>query len=144
MNWEPYTLDELRQLDGEPFWFYDCQEETGRWKVLKIFEFPGHWEISLDGWWGDMSAWDKTNYGKTWLAYPAPPEEAFEQHQRATMARLRPCRECTYFSDNLLEHGTKPEDKVHWCDRYEIVLDGGCTCGTFKRYRDEKEGCQNV
>ena len=72
MNWEPYTLDELRQLDGEPFWFYDCQEETGRWKVLKIFEFPGHWEISLDGWWGDMSAWDKTNYGKTWLAYPAP------------------------------------------------------------------------
>lgn len=107
--------------------------------MLKIFEFPGHWEISLDGWWGDMSAWDKTNYGKTWLAYPAPPEEAFEQHQRATMARLRPCRECTYFSDNLLEHGTKPEDKVHWCDRYEIVLDGSCTCGTFRRYRKEDE-----
>ena len=84
------------------------------------------------------------DYGKTWLAYPAPPEEAFEQHQRATMARLRPCRECTYFSDNLLEHGTKPEDKVHWCDRYEIVLDGSCTCSTFRRYRDEKEGCQNV
>lgn len=135
MGWEPYTLDELRQLDGEPIWAYNYQEETGEWGILRIVHLSKNWFIVVSG--AQRGFGDKDTYGETWLAYPAPPEQTLEQHQRATVARLRPCRECVYFSDNLSQHETKPDNKVHWCDRYEIVLDGGCTCGTFRRYRKE-------
>lgn len=136
MGWEPYTLDELRQLDGEQVWLHDFYKEKGEWKDIQIVEFTEDWKIFID----EYSLLEKRRYEESWLAFPAPKGFTWSdltKYQRAAIAHVRPCRDCVYFSDNLSQHGTKPENKVHWCDRYEIVLDGGCTCGTFRRYRKE-------
>ena len=64
---EPLTLDELRQMNGEPVWVQSPGvPEYGRWAIVEgvgencLFlhdDFTGH------------------DYGKTWLAYRQKPEE---------------------------------------------------------------------
>ena len=69
---EPLTLDELRQMDGEPVWIklFDKDEEF--------------WVLRYD--WVDtrnpepmillhMRWYSHADYGKTWLAYRQKPEE---------------------------------------------------------------------
>ena len=66
---DPLTLDELRQMDGEPVY---CVEITGR----------EEWLFRRDGGFADMygqftsddfMVWD--NYGKLWWCYRQKPEE---------------------------------------------------------------------
>lgn len=56
----PLTLEELRQMDGEPVWV--------------VTQNGGKWVIASGAYWWD-SARNK-EYGKTWLAYRRKPEEA--------------------------------------------------------------------
>lgn len=71
---EPLTLDELRQMDGQPVWL-----ETGEVSIGE--QICGSWEIFIrreyefycftrrkKGFWAE-------NYGKTWLAYRNKPKE---------------------------------------------------------------------
>lgn len=58
---EPLTLEQLREMDGEPVWG----------KSL-ITEKPGGWFIACAG--AEQGFGDKDTYGKTWLAYRHPPE----------------------------------------------------------------------
>ena len=56
---EPLTLDELRQMDGEPVWLVN--QNGGRWVIMS-----------------GVYLWDSrknADYGKTWLAYRQQPVE---------------------------------------------------------------------
>ena len=66
---EPLTLDELREMNGEPVWVVPigkCKWATRQWCVLAADEalIPG-----VDHWW-----WSFEGYGETWMAYRRPPE----------------------------------------------------------------------
>ena len=66
---EPLTLDELRQMDGEPVW---CIEITGReeWLFRRDGGFADMYgEFTSD----DFMVFD--NYGKLWWCYLQKPEE---------------------------------------------------------------------
>lgn len=66
---EPLTLDELRQMDGEPVY---CVEITGReeWLFRRDGGFADMYgEFTSD----DFMSWD--NYGKLWWCYRQKPEE---------------------------------------------------------------------
>ena len=65
----PLTLDELRQMDGEPVY---CVEITGReeWLFRRDGGFADiYGEFTSD----DFMSWD--NYGKLWWCYRQKPEE---------------------------------------------------------------------
>lgn len=76
-NPTPLTLDELRQMDGEPVWL-----ETGEVSIGE--QICGSWEIFI----GRESAiyyftrrkrgFFAEHYGKTWLAYRSKPKEAMK------------------------------------------------------------------
>ena len=56
---EPLTLDELREMDGEPVWLVN--QNGGRWVIMS-----------------GVYLWNSrknADYGKTWLAYRQKPEE---------------------------------------------------------------------
>ena len=61
---EPLTLDELRQMEGEPVWF--VRGECGCWRILDIIYKSGHEEFVL---FDDGSSDPLADYGKDWLAY---------------------------------------------------------------------------
>ena len=68
-NNEPLTMDELRQMDGEPVY---CVEITGReeWLFRRDGGFADMYgEFTSD----DFMVWD--NYGKLWWCYRQKPEE---------------------------------------------------------------------
>ena len=69
---EPLTLDDLRQMDGEPVY---CVEITGReeWLFRRDGGFADMYgEFTSD----DFMVWD--NYGKLWWCYRQKPEEGTE------------------------------------------------------------------
>lgn len=75
---EPLTLNELRQMDGEPAFFVNKYEGEQRWGIIHIYHdgsdkcgVPG-----VDVFFSDfqrMDCWDYGNDG--WLAYRRRPEE---------------------------------------------------------------------
>ena len=65
-NPKPLTLDELREVDGEPVWFEDDEEETNNgWCI---------WSASHTRYWIDENK-EIGNYGETWLVYRNKPGE---------------------------------------------------------------------
>ena len=58
---EPLTLDELREMGGQPYWHVGLREESP----------PPHWNI-LDPFYAKHI--EDYRYGKTWLAYRRSPE----------------------------------------------------------------------
>lgn len=67
---EPLTLDELREMDGEPVWIANPDAlEYGRWGIVDgVYQAEDDQVLMLRG---DYSC---HYYGKTWLAYRRPPE----------------------------------------------------------------------
>ena len=67
---EPLTLDELREMDGEPVWIANSDAlEYGRWGIVDgVYQAEDDQVLMLRG---DYSC---HYYGKTWLAYRRPPE----------------------------------------------------------------------
>lgn len=68
------TLDELREMDGEPVWikFFSRTSKTGKWEGLAIVDTRFESQDFL----GDHHL-KFIFYGKSWLAYrtkPEPPE----------------------------------------------------------------------
>lgn len=58
---EPLTLDELREMGGQPYWHVGLREESP----------PPHWNI-LDPFYAKHI--EDYRYGENWLAYRRPPE----------------------------------------------------------------------
>ena len=74
---EPLTLDELREMDGEPVWCKwllpeDKAIEQGKWFIVISGDKAGL-EIKRPAEYGYHFC-KIDDYGKTWLAYRRPPE----------------------------------------------------------------------
>ena len=66
---EPLTLEELREMDGEPVWVVPRgmhEKDEPMWCVL---ESPMALIPGVDYW-----SWDFDGYAETWIAYRRPPE----------------------------------------------------------------------
>lgn len=72
-NPKPLTLDELREMDGEPIWCVSIIAKKSEWAILRIVETPKTWLIAVAG--AAAGYGDKDAYGKTWLAYRNRPKE---------------------------------------------------------------------
>lgn len=70
-NPKPLTLDELRQMDGEPVWMQpNSPPKCGKWAIVAGVDTEyGEKTLYLEG---DFTCRD---YGKTWLAYRHKPKE---------------------------------------------------------------------
>ena len=67
---EPLTLEQLREMDGEPVWVQNLEEpEKSQWRLL-------HWDrgkyLVLQG--ISVRGYLLEEYGESWLAYRRPPE----------------------------------------------------------------------
>lgn len=64
---DPLTLEELREMDGEPVWICDPDGSDGMWALVDL-----EYELCRTAK-GGIAIFD--TYGKTWLAYRRKPEE---------------------------------------------------------------------
>lgn len=71
---EPLTLEELREMDGEPVYVVpkDKPAHCGGWCGVTVWKCDRYSYVSLlrDA----DSGWGFEKYGKTWIAYRRPPE----------------------------------------------------------------------
>lgn len=72
----PLTLEELRQMEGEPVYIIYNADGDGMWRIFHQIDDnfgadsgPGEYAKFEDG--SSLEAW---KYGKTWLAYRRKPE----------------------------------------------------------------------
>ena len=76
---EPLTLDELREMDGEPVWTVTTGiSSSGRWELCTcetVRACPLHKVLRCVTAYGEVTDYDLDTYGKTWLAYRQKPEE---------------------------------------------------------------------
>ena len=63
---DPLTLEELREMDGEPVWICDPDGSDGMWALVDL-----EYELCRTAK-GGIAIFD--TYGKTWLAYRRKPE----------------------------------------------------------------------
>lgn len=77
---EPLTLEQLREMDGEPVWVKQLKGlsvcDTG-WAVVEFRLAPDVKHDKIRVWWPgseDEDTPSEDDYGKTWLAYRRPPE----------------------------------------------------------------------
>ena len=64
---DPLTLEELREMDGEPVWVCEPNGTNGVWGLVDL-EYQ---MVRLHG--GGLAIWE--NNDKSWLAYRRKPEE---------------------------------------------------------------------
>ena len=70
---DPLTLEELREMDGEPVWIESpCIPNGGRYIILSDLG------ITFEKW-TSQKMFHCENYGNTWLAYRRKPEEVQQQ-----------------------------------------------------------------
>ena len=81
---EPLTLEELREMNGEPVWVKRlkglsvCDTD---WAVVEFRLEPDVKYDKIRVWWPGSEVEDtpsEDDYGKTWLAYRRPPDEAVD------------------------------------------------------------------
>lgn len=70
---EPLTMDELRNMDGEPAWFVSMRDGFASWGIVRVVEMSKAWFIAVAG--AERAFGDIDGYGKTWIAYRQKPEE---------------------------------------------------------------------
>ena len=70
---EPLTLEELREMDGDPVWGKSLiTGKPGEWFILRVVEMSKTWFIACAG--AEQGFGDKDTYGETWVAYRRTPE----------------------------------------------------------------------
>lgn len=72
-NPEPLTLEELRQMDGEPVWAEF--DKKPNWKGYRLVKWDD--QINAVRLWDNLGAWYDTRngYGGTWRTYRGKPKE---------------------------------------------------------------------
>ena len=72
----PLTLDELREMSGEPVWIVGADDDAIEGNGYAIVEFARS-DLPQVWWFGNEVEMMPLieNYGKTWLAYRRKPEE---------------------------------------------------------------------
>jgi len=69
----PLTLEELREMDGEPVFCRSLLTGKEGWAICRIAECGGKWYLAFSG--GEQAYGDKDTIGENWLAYRRKPEE---------------------------------------------------------------------
>lgn len=71
---EALTLEELREMDGEPVYVVPANEysELGKWCVISIGDSDDYSCALVPG--VEYWSWKFEGYGEQWLAYRRPPE----------------------------------------------------------------------
>jgi hypothetical protein len=70
---EPLTLEELREMKGQPVWTVTTGlDGSGRWELVCDVDYEDVLEMAscVDG----LYAIEMDTYGSTWTAYRRPPE----------------------------------------------------------------------
>ena len=70
---EPLTLEELRQMDGEPVWVEPLGAACGSGEAWKRYGIINGEKVDVPG--VDYWHWWLKHYGKEWLAYRRKPKE---------------------------------------------------------------------
>lgn len=72
-NPQPLTLEELREMDGEPVWieFFSKTSRTGKWNGWAIVDNRFETQEFME-----MHHLKFSFYGKSWKAYRRPPERS--------------------------------------------------------------------
>ena len=78
---EPLTIEQLREMDGEPVWVDAIQKVptcVDGWCV--VFIGRGDWSSCalIPG--DEDTPWEFLTYGTVWLAYRRPPERQEDEH----------------------------------------------------------------
>lgn len=69
---KPLTLEELRQMDGQPVWGVSLASgKPGEWFIVRVVEMSKCWFIACAG--ASHGFGDKDTYGESWLAYAQKP-----------------------------------------------------------------------
>jgi ribosomal protein S18 acetylase RimI-like enzyme len=95
---KPLTLEQLRQMDGEPIYYQQIKSGYGRYRILNLTEcpFPPKTFVNFD----DSEKEELSeNYGKTWLAYARkpdvtedqPPQELCEENENFVQNKFGYC-----------------------------------------------------
>ena len=71
---DPLTIEQLREMDGEPVYVVPVNEfsELGKWCVLSVDDSDDYSCALVPG--TDCWCWRFEAYGEQWLAYRRPPE----------------------------------------------------------------------
>lgn len=71
---EPLTIEQLREMDGEPVYVVPANEysELGKWCVISIGDSDDYSCALVPG--VEYWSWKFDGYGEQWLAYRRPPE----------------------------------------------------------------------
>ena len=71
---EPLTIEQLREMDGEPVYVVPANEysELGKWCVISIGDSDDYSCAIVPG--VEYWSWKFDSYGEQWLAYRRPPE----------------------------------------------------------------------
>ena len=71
---EPLTLDELRQMDGEPAYFVSLRDGFSAWGIVHVVNMSQSWFIAVSG--CERAFGDRDSYGTAWIGYRHKPKEA--------------------------------------------------------------------
>jgi hypothetical protein len=81
---KPLSLEELRQMDGEPVWTVTIGlVGSGRWELMNfttLSVYPYHPVITLINLIDGQEDYELDTYGKTWLAYAHKSEQEEKQN----------------------------------------------------------------
>lgn len=68
---EPLTLEELKEMAGEPVYIVEPKKSISSWVLIDEVDEKAMWCVT-----GIVSCYRKfyKTYGKTWMAYRRPPE----------------------------------------------------------------------
>lgn len=71
-NPQPITIDELRQMDGQPVWVVplDPEHANTAWEEYCVLDGDEADAPGIEYW-----AWSLKEYGETWIAYRHKPEK---------------------------------------------------------------------
>ena len=71
---EPLSIEQLREMDGEPVYVVPANEysELGKWCVISIGDSDDYSCALVPG--VEYWSWKFDGYGEQWLAYRRPPE----------------------------------------------------------------------
>lgn len=76
---DPLTLEQLREMNGEPIWTVTLGVEgSGRWELCTcelVTACPAHKVLRCVTAVGEITDYEVDTYGATWLAYRRKPEE---------------------------------------------------------------------
>lgn len=72
-NPKPMTLDELRQMDGEPAYFVSLRDGFSAWGIVRVVNMSQTWFIAVAG--SERAFGERDSYGTEWIGYRSKPKE---------------------------------------------------------------------